>query len=164
MPHAHPCVLCLPWGASKSYNPNPKRLLYGPPLKHVPLPPARAPPRRVQCFCQNEVEKIRRIHYLSPAEFRINHYQNIHFNSFIPTLKILSSQESNSLPLSSTPRTSATIVFSFIKNLRSSFIPKRWLSYAAFNSFSFSICNNRFSKQINARSSSSCKSCLLPVT
>src|SRR6218665_2651454 len=125
MPHAHPCVLCLPCGVSKSYNPNPKRLLYRPPLKHVPLTPARAPPRRVQCFCQNEGEKIRRIHYLSPAEFRINHYQNIHFSSFIPTLKILSSQESNSPPPSSPPPPSATIVLSFIQNLRSSFIPKR---------------------------------------
>ena len=30
MPHALPC------GVSKSYNPNPKRLLYRPPLKNAP--------------------------------------------------------------------------------------------------------------------------------
>ena len=36
MPDAHPCVLCLPCGVSKSYNPNPKRLLYRPPLKNAP--------------------------------------------------------------------------------------------------------------------------------
>src|SRR6218665_3375885 len=69
MPHAHPCVLCLPCGVSKSYNPNPKRLLCRPPLKNVPLTPARARLRRVQCVCQNEVEKMRRAYCLNPKRF-----------------------------------------------------------------------------------------------
>src|SRR6218665_3011527 len=43
--------------------------LYRPPLKNVPLTPARAPPRRMQCFCQNEVEKIRRAYCLNPKSF-----------------------------------------------------------------------------------------------
>jgi len=69
MPHALPCVLCPPCGVSKSYNPNPKRLLYRPPLKNLPLTPARARTRRVQCVCQNEVEKMRHIYYLNPKSF-----------------------------------------------------------------------------------------------
>src|SRR6218665_240790 len=85
MPHAHPCVLCLPCGVSKSYTPNPKRLLYRPPLKNLPLTPARAPPRRVQCVCQNEVEKIRRTYCLNPKSFGlpINFYRLTHLFSLM---------------------------------------------------------------------------------
>src|SRR6218665_904606 len=43
--------------------------LYRPPLKNVPLTPARAPPRRGQCVCQNEVEKIRCAYCLKPKSF-----------------------------------------------------------------------------------------------
>src|SRR6218665_2755840 len=43
--------------------------LYRPPLKNVPLTPARALPRRVQCVCQNEVEKMRRAYCLNPKSF-----------------------------------------------------------------------------------------------
>src|SRR6218665_214787 len=43
--------------------------LYRPPLKNVPLTPARAPPRRMQCVCQNEVGKIRRAYRLNPKSF-----------------------------------------------------------------------------------------------
>src|SRR6218665_948703 len=50
--------------------------LYRPPLKNVPLTPARALPRRVQCFFQNEVEKMRCAYCLNPKSFGliINHY------------------------------------------------------------------------------------------
>jgi len=37
--------------------------------EHLFKQPARAPPRRVQCFCQNEIEKIRRTYCLNPVEF-----------------------------------------------------------------------------------------------
>src|SRR6218665_3574829 len=68
-PAASPVSLAPPWCPQKSYNPNPKRLLYRPLLKNVPLTPARAPPRRVQCVCQNEVEKIRPAYRLNPKSF-----------------------------------------------------------------------------------------------
>src|SRR6218665_814116 len=33
---------------------------------------ARAPPRRLQCFCQNEVGKMRRAYCLNPKKFGVN--------------------------------------------------------------------------------------------
>src|SRR6218665_2852464 len=40
--------------------------LYRPRLKNVPLTPERVPPRRLQCFCQNEVGKMRPTYCLNP--------------------------------------------------------------------------------------------------
>src|SRR6218665_3176589 len=38
-------------------------------LKNVHLTPARAPPRRLQCVCQNELERTRRAYCLNPKSF-----------------------------------------------------------------------------------------------
>src|SRR6218665_2620189 len=58
----------------KSYNPNPKRLLYRPPLKNVPL---NSPQERCLAECsvsaKMRLKKLGVPINLSPVEFRIKH-------------------------------------------------------------------------------------------
>src|SRR6218665_1099250 len=67
---ASPVSLAPPWCPPK----NPKILIQNAVVpasleERPPKQPARAPPRRVHCFCQNEVEKIRRAYCLNPKSF-----------------------------------------------------------------------------------------------